>query len=46
MKLTIGKVAEEIGVTIGTLRVWEKEGKISSERTSGGRRWLCKSFDF
>ena len=31
-------MAEEIGVTIGTLRLWEREGKISSERTSGGHR--------
>lgn len=38
MKLAIGKVAEEIGVTLDTLRRWEREGKIKPERTSGGHR--------
>jgi putative resolvase len=38
MKLPIGKVAKEIGVTLDTLRRWEKEGKITSERTPGGHR--------
>ena len=38
MKTTIGKVAKELGVTIDTLRRWEKEGKITSERTVGGHR--------
>ncbi|KAA9015510.1 MerR family transcriptional regulator [Niallia endozanthoxylica] len=28
MKLPIGKVAEEIGVTIDTLCRWEREGKV------------------
>lgn len=38
MKVSIGKAAEEIGVTIETLRRWEREGKVSSERTKGGHR--------
>ena len=38
MKVNIGKVAEEIGVTIHTIRRWEREGKIKSERTEGGHR--------
>ena len=38
MKTTIGKVAKALGVTIDTLRRWEKEGKITSERTVGGHR--------
>ena len=38
MKLTIGKAAKEIGVTVVTLREWEKSGKVSSERTKGGHR--------
>ena len=38
MKLTIGKAAKELGVTIETLRRWEKEGKITAERTRGGHR--------
>lgn len=35
IKLPVGKVAKEIGITVGTLRVWEKEGKVKSERISG-----------
>ena len=38
MKVTIGEAANEIGVTTTTLRNWEKSGKITSERTSGGHR--------
>ena len=38
MKISIGKVAKEVGVTPDTIRRWESEGKITSERTSGGHR--------
>ncbi|NGY88278.1 MerR family DNA-binding transcriptional regulator [Bacillus megaterium] len=38
MKVSVGKVAREIGVTIDTIRRWENEGKITSERTEGGHR--------
>jgi putative resolvase len=38
MKVTIGKVAKEVGVTVETLRAWEKAGKIKSERTKGNHR--------
>ena len=38
MKVTIGTVAKEVGVTVETLRTWEKHGKIKSERTVGGHR--------
>lgn len=38
MKVNIGKVSEEIGVSIQTIRRWEREGKIKSERTEGGHR--------
>ncbi|CAM4295637.1 IS607 family transposase [Bacillus mobilis] len=38
MKINIGKAAKELGVTVQTIRVWEKEGKIKSERTEGGHR--------
>lgn len=38
MKVPIGKAAKEIGVTVVTLREWEKSGKIVSERTKGGHR--------
>ena len=33
MKISIGKAAQELGVTRETLRRWEKAGKIVSERT-------------
>jgi predicted site-specific integrase-resolvase len=38
VKVPIGKAAKEIGVTVVTLREWEKSGKIVSERTKGGHR--------
>lgn len=38
MKLPIGEVSKEVGVSIDTLRRWEREGKIKSERTQGGHR--------
>lgn len=38
MKVAIKKAAEELGVTIETIRRWEKQGKIKSERTPGGHR--------
>ena len=36
--LTIKQAAEELGVSIKTIRRWEKQGKIESIRTSGGHR--------
>ena len=38
MKLSIGQVSKEIGVSVDTLRRWEREGKIKSERTQGKHR--------
>ena len=38
MKVSIGKLAQELGVSKDTLRRWEKVGKISSERTARGHR--------
>jgi putative resolvase len=38
MKVTIKEAAKEIGVAQETLRRWEAEGKIVSERTAGGHR--------
>ncbi|RPI29429.1 MAG: MerR family DNA-binding transcriptional regulator, partial [Chloroflexota bacterium] len=33
MRVSIGQAAKELGVSIPTLRRWEAEGKIRSERT-------------
>jgi excisionase family DNA binding protein len=38
MKLRIGQAAKALGVSISTLRRWEKEGKIQAERTPHGHR--------
>ncbi len=38
MKVPISKASKELGVSIDTLRRWEREGKITSERTPGGHR--------
>ncbi len=38
IKISINKASEIVGVSINTLRRWEKEGKITSERTKGGHR--------
>ena len=36
----IGQAAEAIGVRVETLRRWERDGKLTTARTSGGQR-LC-----
>lgn len=38
MKVSIGRAAKELGGSIPTLRRWEAEGKIQSERTLSGHR--------
>jgi putative resolvase len=38
MKVSIGQAAKALGVSISTLRRWEKEGKIEAERTPHGHR--------
>ncbi len=38
MKVSIGKIAKELGVSRVTLRRWEAAGKIKSERTPKGHR--------
>lgn len=38
MKVSIGKLAKELGVSRDTLRRWEVAGKISCERTPKGHR--------
>lgn len=37
-KVTINEAAKLLGVSADTLRRWEEEGKIDSERTKGGHR--------
>jgi molybdopterin-binding protein len=34
----IGEAAAALGVRVETLRRWEREGKVSTHRTSGGQR--------
>ena len=38
MRETIGEVAKRHGVTVGTVRAWDRAGKIKSVRTPGGHR--------
>ncbi len=37
--LRIGKVSEMLGVTVQTLRNWEKSGKLRAHRSAGGQRY-------
>ena len=37
-KIPIGEAARLIGVSVTTLRRWEREGKVSSSRTLGNQR--------
>lgn len=36
--LSIGEAANRLGVSVDTVRRWEKKNKITSERTLGGQR--------
>jgi len=36
--LPIGEVARQLGVTVSTVRNWDRDGKIKSFRTEGGQR--------
>ncbi len=42
MRLSIGKAAEYLGVSIDTLRRWEKKEKVKSTRSPGGHRYFTK----
>ncbi|MEX0984852.1 MAG: helix-turn-helix transcriptional regulator [Actinomycetota bacterium] len=37
-KMRIGEAAAALGVRVETLRRWDREGTLSTERTSGGQR--------
>jgi len=41
--LSIGQASEYLGVSIDTLRRWEKKGKIASYRSPGGHRYFKKN---
>ena len=41
--LSIGKAANYLGVSIDTLRRWDKEGKINSQRIDGKNRFFSLS---
>jgi molybdopterin-binding protein len=36
--IKIGEAAEMLGVTVETLRRWEREGRLTTERSEGGQR--------
>ncbi len=36
--LTIGDAARVLGVSVDTMRRWEREGKVAPTRTVGGQR--------
>ena len=42
-RLKIGNASEYLGVSIDTLRRWEKKGKVSSYRSPGGHRYFLKA---
>ena len=37
----IGEAASMLGVRVETLRRWEREGKLSTTRTTGGQRTVA-----
>ena len=39
----IGEAAKLIGVRVETLRTWERAGKLTTERTTGGQRIVAQS---
>ncbi|KKQ44369.1 MAG: Resolvase domain protein [Candidatus Woesebacteria bacterium GW2011_GWA1_37_8] len=41
--LSIGEASEYLGVSIDTLRRWEKKGKLASYRSPGGHRYFKKN---
>ncbi len=41
-ELTISEAAEYLGVSIDTLRRWDKKGKLQAKRSSGGHRYYLQ----
>jgi excisionase family DNA binding protein len=41
--MTPAKAAEQLGVTVQTIRAWDKEGKIRVARTPGNQRRIPES---
>lgn len=41
--MPIGEAARLLGVSVSTMRRWEREGKISARRTLGGQRRFSRS---
>lgn len=41
--LSIGEVAKAFGVTVATVRNWDRDDRISSTRTPGGQRRFRRS---
>jgi excisionase family DNA binding protein len=41
--LSIGEVAKAFGVTVATVRNWDRDGRIVSTRTLGGQRRFKRS---
>ncbi|MFH1789945.1 MAG: helix-turn-helix domain-containing protein [bacterium] len=41
-KLSIGQAAEFLGVSIDTLRRWDKKGKLKAQKTDGGHRYYSQ----
>ena len=39
----IGEAADMLGVRVETLRRWEREGKLTTDRTAGGQRLVAAS---
>jgi len=42
IRLSIGKAAKFLGVSVDTLRRWEKKGKVTAFRTPGGHRYFLE----
>ena len=42
-RLGIGNSAKLLGVSVDTLRRWEKKGKVTSHRSPGGHRYFLRS---